>query len=391
MRFDTLIAPVDREIFIDEYYNTAMLHLPGTEGRFSDLLDWADLDYLLAHNRLEPPRLRLSRAGKEIGPSLYTRERRGARDLDAGATTMLLRQGATLVISFAEELLPPLQALAEDTEQVLGAHVNINIYAGWGSESGFSPHFDHHDVLVLQVRGRKRWRVAEGEFTHPTSRDHHRPSPPPEKFTFDTILEDGDVLFLPRGWWHEAIPLDEESLHITIAMSCPIARNVLDWLAPRLERMTIGRADVPPTSRPEARNAYFADLLRAIEAQFAGDISEDFARSREAERPAAPRFDLSRIGEDLPAIDRTTGVVLASDRRVDERREDDTNVCIVLAGRHWPCPPTFLPALRLLRSYRSVSFGELAATLPDPAQERALRGFIQMLAAAAAVFLEPGE
>ena len=263
-------------------------------------------------------------------------------------------------------------------------------YGQW-SASGFNPHYDRHDVLAVQVRGRKRWRVAEPEFAHPTGRDHHRPAPSDERFGFDTILESGDVLFLPRGWWHEAIPLGEESLHITIAMSPPTAHNVLDWLAPRLEQSVIGRADVPPPCRPEARKAYFAELLQAIEAQFDGDISEDFARSREAERPAAPRFDLSSIGKGLPAIDRATGVLLASEKRVDEHREDDESLRVVLGGRNWPCDPRFLPALRLLRSYRSTSFGELSATLADSAQEDGLRGFIQMLAAGGAVFLESGK
>ena len=148
---------------------------------------------------------------------------------------------------------------------------------------------------------------------------------------------------------------------------------------------------MPPPCRPEARKAYFAELLQAIEAQFDGDISEDFARSREAERPAAPRFDLSSIGKGLPAIDRATGVLLASEKRVDEHREDDESLRVVLGGRNWPCDPRFLPALRLLRSYRSTSFGELSATLADSAQEDGLRGFIQMLAAEGAVFLESGK
>ncbi|MEL7690797.1 cupin domain-containing protein [Citromicrobium bathyomarinum] len=391
MQFDALIAPVDRDTFIDRYFNRDMLYLPGEADRFAGLLDWSDLDYLLEHNRLEPPRLRLSRAGKLIDPSLYTRERRGARDLDAGATNMLLRQGATLVISYAEELLPSLRALADETEQLFGAHVNINIYAGWGTDNGFAPHFDHHDVLVLQARGRKRWRVADGDYTRPTTRYRNSPCPLPEKFGFDTILESGDVLYLPRGWWHEATPLGEESLHITVAISCPVARNVLDWLAPRIEQAAIGSAAVPPPSRPEARKAYFADLLRAIEAQFDGDISEDFARSREAERPAAPRFNLAGMGESPPTIDRNTIITLASERRVDERRKDGAIECVIVGGREWPCHPPFLPALRLLRSYRGTSFGELAATLADPAQEKALQGFVQMLAAGGAVFLEPGE
>ena len=34
---------------------------------------------------------------------------------------------------------------------------------------------------------------------------------------FDGVLEAGDVLYLPRGWWHEAIPLqNEETFFISL-------------------------------------------------------------------------------------------------------------------------------------------------------------------------------
>nr|WP_295979740.1 cupin domain-containing protein [uncultured Variovorax sp.] len=55
---------------------------------------------------------------------------------------------------------------------------------------------------------------------------HECPSEP----IFDDYLETGDVLYIPRGWWHEAIPLaGEESLHIAVGIHPMLIRDYLVW------------------------------------------------------------------------------------------------------------------------------------------------------------------
>ncbi len=86
-------------------------------------------------------------------------------------------------------------------------------------------HHDTHDVFVLQVAGEKRWLVYEPALELPLKNQRYTeamggPGPAVE----DRVLRPGDTLYLPRGWLHEAVTSDTDSLHLTIGV------NVVTWL-----------------------------------------------------------------------------------------------------------------------------------------------------------------
>lgn len=87
---------------------------------------------------------------------------------------------------------------------------------------GFAPHYDDVDVFIVHTAGRKRWRVYKplpGAALPPT------PSPDFDERRddigaplLDTVLEPGDLLYLPRGTVHQAEALGREpALHVTVS------------------------------------------------------------------------------------------------------------------------------------------------------------------------------
>lgn len=85
---------------------------------------------------------------------------------------------------------------------------------------GFAPHFDDVDVYVLQVEGRKRWRVAAPLPGHALPRCSSRDFVDAEvgACMLDVELAPGDLLYLPRGTIHQAESLPgAASLHLTVS------------------------------------------------------------------------------------------------------------------------------------------------------------------------------
>ena len=104
------------------------------------------------------------------------------------------------------------------------------------NSQGFAPHYDDVDVFILQLEGFKRWRVYapfnKAETLPRTSSSDYTEKEVEEmgEEEVDMVLGPGDVLYLPRGWIHQAetvarpqhIPKipgvkDDHSLHLTVS------------------------------------------------------------------------------------------------------------------------------------------------------------------------------
>ena len=125
----------------------------------------------------------------------------------------------------------------------------------------------------MQLRGRKRWRVYQA---HPASsaQERHRTAArsPASGPAWEGVLADGDTLYIPRGWWHEAFPLNEPSLHLTVSLTPPTAMDYLGWVMSQLRRHAELRASLPDdaASASRDRQADSAAGCRCLESGIAG-------------------------------------------------------------------------------------------------------------------------
>src|SRR3954447_25888016 len=211
-----VLTPFSVGEFTQKYFGKRFFHSPGTPGRFAGLLPWSDLNQLLRHTRLDVPRLRLMQEGKAVPPESFITYQASRRRPDlrvprlrSASLTKHLRDGATLIVDAVDELCQPVTELAEDMECALRTRIQVNMYAGWRRSHGFDLHWDDHDVLILQVSGRKHWKVYPMSRAHPLPQDNTRKFPPPDAPLWEGLLDDGSMLYIPRGWWHVALPLDE--------------------------------------------------------------------------------------------------------------------------------------------------------------------------------------
>src|SRR6185312_17242517 len=110
--FESVVSPLGRDVFLRDYWLQNLVHIPGTAGRFAELLTWNELNAILEQHRLTPPRLKLYRDGQAVDPAHYlTSAIFGVPRLDAGGLATCLAHGASLILDDVQELAPRVRDL----------------------------------------------------------------------------------------------------------------------------------------------------------------------------------------------------------------------------------------------------------------------------------------
>ena len=220
------ISPVEDSDFLDGYWEQKPLVVRREEpGRYDELLSLPNVERLICSNALRYPAFRLVREGDRIDVRSYTSDVSwrpvpftGTIDVDRVLTEV--EAGATIVLQALHHWWHALADFCRGLEAVLGHPAQANAYFTPRSAQGLAVHHDTHDVFVLQISGEKHWRVYEPVFELPLKDQHYsralgHPGPPVE----DVVLRSGDTMYLPRGWLHDALTRDAESLHLTIGVN----------------------------------------------------------------------------------------------------------------------------------------------------------------------------
>lgn len=241
----------------------------GGTPRYAGLLSIAALDAFLRTDGARAPRVSMadeSRDGSAGVPEHEYTLPDGRVDLPR-----LLRRfdaGASLVASQFHETHPPLGRFCRGLEKLFLHACQTNIYLTPPKAQGFRSHFDTHDVLVLQVSGRKRWRVWDGQRVEsPTRRTPWPGNLQPDGEPHMLLMEPGDALYIPRGVMHDAATEPgEPSLHITVGLLEPSWAQALRMLVDDNEVEATPLRGAVPTWRLAEPDAV-AGLLEALAAK----------------------------------------------------------------------------------------------------------------------------
>lgn len=376
--------------FIRASWGREHVHAPGEAGRFAHLLPWESLNTVLREHRLPPPRLRLVLDGAPVPESTYLQPSHRGRSagncrIDHGLLQGQLRRGATLVLDAVDELVGPVGELAEALERTFRERFQVNAYAGFGTSRGFGVHWDDHDVFVLQVAGRKRWRVYGHTRAFPLSRDAEADADPPSGPVWEGVLRAGDVLYLPRGCWHGAVAMGEATLHLTCGATARTGIDLLGWCVDELRARPAFRRDLPRFARPEERAAHVSELRGALVDLLADGVLDRYFAHLDAVAEVRTRMSLplavSRAPLSADALLRWLPVRVD---RVDPA--PDGTARIAAGGRRWTFAAAAIPALRALAGARRISLGALAEVSSLPPET--LRVFVRELLEAGLVAVE---
>ncbi|WP_327028142.1 cupin domain-containing protein [Micromonospora sp. NBC_01740] len=347
--------------------------LPNRAG-FTDLLSPADADELLSRRGLRTPFLRIAKDGQLVPAARFT----GGGGAGAEIADQVLDErvlelyagGATLVLQGLHRTWPALTDFTRELGTAVGQPLQVNAYLTPAGSQGFATHYDTHDVFVLQVDGRKHWRIHPPVLPDPLEkqpwggRADEVAATADGPATLDVVLAPGDALYLPRGWLHSAQAQESSSLHLTVGVRALTRYALVEELLalaaedPRLRATLPFGTDVadPDAIEPELTETVEALrdwLLRADPAAVAARLRQ---RAWPAARPA-PIRPLAQAAA-LAALDADTRLAPRPGLRWRLTPRGD-QVALVLFDRTITLPASCAPAVHALLGAGSVRVGDL--------------------------------
>ena len=271
-----LLSPMKPETFAAEYLHKRPLHIRGGPDKFRSALTWDDINRMLAMDVWTQRTLQVFIDTRRAPPAAYcvntaNREHQQIMRPDPGKVQELFAQGATLLLNQIESLAPGVLAVVETIQRDLGAKCSCNLYISCKERQGFDSHCDRHDVFAVQIHGTKRWNIYRGQLDNPIEHAMFQNIPQAEydrlKGPVEEVVEmsPGDMLYLPRGRFHDALSTSEVSVHLSVACNEP---NGLDWLTQLWNvavRDTAFREVLPRPDNPAGEAALDDHLKRLIE------------------------------------------------------------------------------------------------------------------------------
>jgi 50S ribosomal protein L16 3-hydroxylase len=182
----------------------------------------------------------------------------------------------TLLVQDVDKQVPAVGALLDRFRFLPDWRVDDIMVSYAADQGSVGPHVDDYDVFLIQVAGRRRWRITTA------------PNPPlailpdldlrilsafePDR---DWLLEPGDILYLPPGVPHWGIA-EGDCLTWSVGFRAPAWREITaGWLAHVAERFSPpGRWRDPPDLAPPADAAELDDaLIRDVRAVIAHTLA----------------------------------------------------------------------------------------------------------------------
>jgi len=283
--------------FIHEYFqNKLLLIQQDSPTVFKDILQESDIEDYLENVELRFPEAKLVRNAETTDQRDYTYPNGVIRK---NVFFEKFLEGSTIALSGLHKSISKLAKLVRSLETETGHPCQTNIYLTPPNSQGFKIHYDSHDVIILQIGGKKNWKIFDDpilKWPHheqPFEAENHQSG----KLIKGFDLKTGDTLYIPRGVWHSAEATDDYSLHVTIGiMGVTWGDLIQRYVKDQTMKNAALREYVPfdlMNGKPETlAKALFKKSKVALNNQFVEDFSTQYQASnlQQFQKPTVSNF-----------------------------------------------------------------------------------------------------
>jgi JmjC domain len=368
-----LLAPLSLSDFLEEFRGRRRLHISATDpSRAETLLSWRDIDTLLSAHGLGE-NVSVWRDGVLVPRRFYGSNE--GRTLKVRALHDLLAQGASIVVDEIHHSIPQISQLAAAIEREMAIKTQVNAYLSFSKGGALSPHWDIHDVLVVQVHGRKQWRFWKSVVDHPvefaddlaidanTAPDH------------EIKLAPGDVLFIPRGEPHAAAVLAGRSVHLTIGLRSETGIDFFAYIQKKAAQDVLFRMDLPRHTTHEHSDAHEAALKQRLHQLIDATSMWRFMHEGDIARSPAVQTTVSGI---VPQMEDVLRLTLRRRVPLPDVRKGEPQL-VTIGGEARRLLPASVDALRWLFDHDPATLRALHASLTPHHEQSSIESALHEL------------
>uniref|UniRef100_A0A336L1S4 Bifunctional lysine-specific demethylase and histidyl-hydroxylase n=1 Tax=Culicoides sonorensis TaxID=179676 RepID=A0A336L1S4_CULSO len=217
--FQWVIDPIKVNTFMEKHWEKKYLHVKRSNpDYYKHLMSITTIDTILKNNDMEYT--------KNIDITSYVNGERDTKNPSGRAKSSevwdFYEEGCSIRILNPQTYIPEVYKMDAVIQEYFHCMTGTNVYLTPPNSQGFAPHYDDIEAFVLQVEGKKHWRLY-----NPRNENEVLPRESSENFDqseigspiLDVILEPGDLLYFPRGFIHQANTVPGfYSLHITLSV-----------------------------------------------------------------------------------------------------------------------------------------------------------------------------
>jgi ribosomal protein L16 Arg81 hydroxylase len=243
MRFADFIAALPAQSFIDRYFGKQPVHIPAAgAGERTAGLSWARMNELLGiRSHWTEDNLKLVMNGRPVLPEFYVDEvdtpQGKAQRANPAKVDLFVSLGASLVANSVHHIAPDVAEITAMLGDQFSARAEANIYCSFEGVQAFASHCDLHEVFAVQCEGEKVWNIydrrAPSPITAPEGEDAQAAIDEAKGAVMMKVrMRPGDLLYIPRGFYHDALASSGASLHLTISVTPYDGRILFRLLEP---------------------------------------------------------------------------------------------------------------------------------------------------------------
>lgn len=315
---------------------------------------------LIMRRSLNTPQLRIFQDGSDVLPNDYldpTLTRRGQNISMPNMRRIgnLIGSGCTVVLDSVDTFDPAMEVACRALQWWTHELVQVNTYLTTQDASGFNLHWDDHDVIVVQLSGEKEWEVRGLSRQVPMYRDAEENRTPPDRVIWSGSLRPGDVMHIPRGYWHQATRNGQGSgfsLHATFGFVQRTGVDWLKWISDQARENELFRRDLNRSDSSDVEQQRL-HLTTAVAQLIASRPPTSYLTDRENERPAHRHVATANIfGEPSEIV-----CITEFEPQIEKK---DGLVHVVAAGKKITFTEKATPALLPLLSGNPVSVSQIS-------------------------------